>query len=613
MNINLNKMSSAEQEPNINKFASEIIRNPELFNDEEYKAKFLKEVEESKYNTIIRPKNDKVGLFTIIQPSDEYRKSFLMLAIFGYYHRVALEYKLEDKDAGDLYRRYIGNFVNNGKGKNKVKLTEKQLSDISKMASEIVSNFVREFAEYDPDKHVQKVYKEKLDDKERLKLREKYVANMKNEQARQKKKQSRPVTADANSALKKIIEFARKEGGATDDELKLVEDSYANNYEHEYKLISNYKSLLKMTDSLIDTTRTLDIYTQKADIKLPDGATYEFYHINLLKNKQILGRYIDILEAKTDLPREIKFMLNHDLAYDRFFHFQRYFEHFYEQLKDATTMLLPWREDIDTMVQFYDAFPAEASVDSEGNGAAEDNSKVTEFFNKYSSVVKFDVFSIETSNWRYIGPYSKNRSRCNFYNKNSAVLESILKNAEANNKIGSEIAKNQAKRAKKESIRKHGPDDADIREYSKYSKARYDIDTKEALSKEEKAKANEEYLKSQQLAEDGNEPGKSFRCGTCEDDNEPTKPATAEDDWRNTDDCPDECDQYNFYKVNEQGEVEFGKMYSDVLSKNKEGMQKEVDDYIKSSIDNKFPVAKGGEETQNEKIRKQMDKVIDEL
>jgi len=547
--------------PKIVEYAGELIRNPNLIKDEDFKAKMRKEAEESKYNTVIHPKEEKVGLFTILQPSDEYRKCFLMTAIMAYFHRVGREYKVPEGEAKSIFKAYSEAF---GAPK-KAQPTREATDAISKMSSEIVGRFLQYFTEYDPDKHVMKAYKENLADPDRMVAQGKFVKHMRNEQVH-RKKGTLNVGAEAKSALGELLEFARTSGsGISLEKLALIESTFIDQYDHEQKLISNYKSLLKMVESCIDLVRALDNYTRQIKIDLPEGHNYENYLIWLIKNKARIERQIDIMEQNSPMNEDLKYIVNRDIAYDRFYHFQRYYENFYEQLKEATTVLFPWKEDIDVMMQFYDAFPVDKSKD-------EENSKVSEFFSKYSSVVKFDVSAVETGSWHILGPYDKNKDRCSFYNKNSTVLEAILKNAEINNKIGADIAKHRAKKTKAEELKNAGPDPQAIEDYQKYSKGLYDVDTKNVMTKEERQKA-------------------------------------ATEQWRDTSDCPDGSEQYNYFSTDGE-DVKFGKIYSDVLEKDSD-FGKDIDEYSEKVLGRKYLVARDGTKTKKQDVQRELKEAFD--
>jgi hypothetical protein len=69
-----------------------------------------------------------------------------------------------------------------------------------------------------------------------------------------------------------------------------------------------------------------------------------------------------------------------------------------------------------------------------------------------------DVFSVKASNWVYLSSFKMNREKIDFYNKNTDVLESILKEVEKGKKLGTDLLKKRITTTKRANIRKFGKD-----------------------------------------------------------------------------------------------------------------------------------------------------------
>lgn len=564
-----------EKSPSVIKYAEEIIKDPSIIDNDEFRDNFVKEVEDSKYSTIIVPKEQKIGLFSILTPSDEYRKTFLMVAIIAYFNRVASEYAPGKNVVNPILAKHGIKDLNEDRANN--------------LARDFAEEFLRAHCEYDPNKHAQSVYKEDLKDPSRAKKRQEYLEAMKNFGAKADDGQKSPANQPrlAGQYLDELMALGAQNGFSR-DKIDAIRAQFRGYQDELAKAISANKHLERTLAECIDITRAMAEFTKLKGIKMP-GKSYQDYLVMLVKTRLALNKTIAALDSQKCPEKAIDRIISRDIPLDRFYHFQRYYDTFYEQLREATQILVPWRDDIDFMVQFYDAFPLDAKKDPDGKPGED---RVEEFFNKYSSVTKFDIIAAQNGKWHYIGPYADNISRREFYNKNTSVLESMLKFAELNNKLGAEIAKKKAKKAKEDTIAQNDGEthEAELGAYEKYHKSSNNIDVENAVSKRElqdMAKRYKEMKKAQEEAQQA-------------------EPKSEE--------MPEEYDEYGLIKLGKDGNVKVDKVYSDALETNSEKLNEKVNNYAKKLYTGRrYAVARDGQKLPREKLAEKVKKLTEDM
>lgn len=91
----------------------------------------------------------------------------------------------------------------------------------------------------------------------------------------------------------------------------------------------------------------------------------------------------------------------------------------------------------------------------------------TKFRSAHQYDYRTEVYTVDTGRWVFYGPYKENRKRVDFYNKNTQVLEQILKRIEDDQKLGADLMKQQVKVKKAKNLLEFGKDGELFEEYKR--------------------------------------------------------------------------------------------------------------------------------------------------
>ncbi|HVE13816.1 MAG TPA: hypothetical protein VNI01_10515, partial [Elusimicrobiota bacterium] len=142
--------------------------------------------------------------------------------------------------------------------------------------------------------------------------------------------------------------------------------------------------------------------------------------------------------------------LAHVPPQDTFHRWQFYTDCNYEQLRRVTQALYPERPDIDFAIAPWQAY--------EGPAAGAD-AWFAAFCRRWEDKTPSSIFSVEVGRgWTLLGSFAKNRDRTEFYNRNTEVLERIIRRHEEDQKLGAQLMKKRIQVKKAENIRRDGPD-----------------------------------------------------------------------------------------------------------------------------------------------------------
>jgi len=133
--------------------------------------------------------------------------------------------------------------------------------------------------------------------------------------------------------------------------------------------------------------------------------------------------------------------------------FQLYYDVNYDNLRDAVRFLYSEKPDIEVAVNVYGTFD---SLD-----------EASKFVDKNKEKVITNVLTVTTNKWNLVGSFKENRDRVNFYNKNTVILENIIKQRESDAKIGKELLSKRVRKMKAKNIKKYGKDHPNFVKYKK--------------------------------------------------------------------------------------------------------------------------------------------------
>lgn len=141
---------------------------------------------------------------------------------------------------------------------------------------------------------------------------------------------------------------------------------------------------------------------------------------------------------------------------DTYHRFQYYRDVNYEELRSAVAAIYDIKPDLENCILIYKTI---TGTDDEIEKARAD------YQIKNLETFKSDVLSITFGAWHFIDPFKKNRSRINFYNKNTEVMRRIMDRIEDDKSIGKELMKNRVHKEKAKNIQEAGPDAPGLSQY----------------------------------------------------------------------------------------------------------------------------------------------------
>ena len=130
--------------------------------------------------------------------------------------------------------------------------------------------------------------------------------------------------------------------------------------------------------------------------------------------------------------------------HDMFHRFKMYYTENYENLRDAVHALYVERPDLELAINPY---------------SWHDNKDDAELFKKqHADEVIAEVFTVQSGKWNFFDTFKEQRDSVNFYNKNTIILEEMVKQIERDEKLGQDLMAKRVEKEKKKNIIEAGPD-----------------------------------------------------------------------------------------------------------------------------------------------------------
>lgn len=188
----------------------------------------------------------------------------------------------------------------------------------------------------------------------------------------------------------------------------------------------------------------------------PDLHTKSIYHENTKDPERNPIKPVSKEEKDQTKTMSMEQLLHTKIpSNDTFLRFNYYYDVNFENMQKVVRDLYCVKPDIDIMINVYDKF-----------NKLED---AEHFVKKHKNEVITDILTLTNNSWNIIGPYQQNRERINFYNDNTAILESIFKQQEEDARLGAELMKDRVKKKKMRNVKYMGKDDPKFKEYLKHN------------------------------------------------------------------------------------------------------------------------------------------------
>lgn len=394
---------------NIDKFIEEIEQDPERI--EQLSVDEITELRKylQPYNTING--DNKYTCMSIININQDYQKKLITTSMIGFLYRMCDEYEILDDE-----------------------LTEK-----------INENDFEEEVQ-NPDKYDQDIIKNKQTN---LYLKHKYNFIIENNLV-----PNDTLSIDNKDEITKLVTLS--------DNNELYIQQLVNNEINEYFKPRKVINRLKLSNYINTKVKEQSLYEQEIIKRFlnklfeynPDIHTESVYHENIKDPERRLLKPINKNEKDNIKHMTIEQLLSTKIPpNDTFLRFNYYFDQNYENMRDMVTHIYSTKPDLDFAINIFGTF---------------DNLDETEnFIKKHKNEVITDIYTLTNNKWNIMGPFKENRERVNFYNDNTAILESIFKQQEEDSKLGSELMKDRIRKKKIRNIRHMGKDSEEFKNYIK--------------------------------------------------------------------------------------------------------------------------------------------------
>lgn len=164
-------------------------------------------------------------------------------------------------------------------------------------------------------------------------------------------------------------------------------------------------------------------------------------------NKQMANSDV---ERKAAGEKDLQILGNH-VPNDTYNRFQMYYDINYEMLRSAVMHLYAEKPDIEVAINVFDSFDS--------------LEQAKDYVEKNKSKVVTNIYTLTNNKWNLLGSFKENRQRMDFYNKNTVILENILKQQEEDAKVGKELLKKRVKKVKNKNVKTYGKDDPKFQIY----------------------------------------------------------------------------------------------------------------------------------------------------
>lgn len=138
---------------------------------------------------------------------------------------------------------------------------------------------------------------------------------------------------------------------------------------------------------------------------------------------------------------------------DTFARFKNYLTENYEELREAVLALYCEKPEFELAINPY---------------SWHDNRDDAESFKKqHADEVIAEVFTAESGKWNFFDSFKKQRESVNFYNKNTIILEEMVKQIERDERLGHDLMSKRIEKEKKKNIIEAGPDAENFAQWRK--------------------------------------------------------------------------------------------------------------------------------------------------
>lgn len=205
----------------------------------------------------------------------------------------------------------------------------------------------------------------------------------------------------------------------------------------------------------METSGTLR-YLDSAIKEVREGkkqALFDKAEDRIIKTREVVNDTLKTL-TKLSRPKTSMMALSDKAVPGEIFHgFDRYYQANYEELRKITETVYPERSDLEFAIQFYKSF------------RSEDDAR--EYAHVNQDDFDYDIITATNDGITVLGPFKKNKASLDYYNKNSDIIDKIMKQNLSDQKMGNELMRSRVHKDKSKDIEKHGAEPKKLAEWKK--------------------------------------------------------------------------------------------------------------------------------------------------
>lgn len=257
-----------------------------------------------------------------------------------------------------------------------------------------------------------------------------------------------------------------------DKEAKLAEESKNEGDDVSGEVseeVDEYDLEAKATQHANDFLKTFFKDVEYIDLDRMENDKLKLCSVQTEEEKKVIKRFLNKLfkfdpnthavnsfsKSMQELDPERVLSRNEDIynnvPNDTYNRFQMYYDVNYDKLREAVMYLYNEKPDIEVAMNVYDSF---SSLE-----------ECNDFVEKNKNKVITSIYTLTNNKWNLLGSFKQNRERLNFYNKNTTILENIIKQQEADAKTGKELLSKRVKKMKTKNVKRYGKDHPNFVKY----------------------------------------------------------------------------------------------------------------------------------------------------
>ncbi len=375
--------------------------------------------------------------FSITQISHEYYKKFIITAFIGYINRALDEWQVPNNVPVTSVYDYL---EDNSKVDTPKLVLEKGTAstkydyEFNRKWMEkrvIVKSFLEELFQFNPDEHVRSSYIPNRKDKSRKPINT-FAARLATDHLKKTDKDFRALenifeSLDGNLGPE-IKPDDCKEKVIFTEQLCSKCKCVSNEQTPKTKKVQKTRKVKKTITDPSSGKKKVVVVDETYEEEVPDDQTVA------PKDPTLVGNVLNIIPP-------------HDI-YGKF---KTYYQSHYEQLREVVNDLYCEKPDLELAINPYSWHSSPEDAEA--------------FKKKHSDEVITEVFTATSGKWNFFDSFKEQREGTNFYNKDTILLEEMVKNIERDEKLGRDLMLKKKDIAKKKNIIESGPDAESFRKW----------------------------------------------------------------------------------------------------------------------------------------------------